>query len=266
MRGCLVALALMAATHTPSGVEAAPGLSRYLVGSIQVAPGLLDFEFPLYRDLGGELTFSWITQGTFENSNPFAYLSIVSPSAAINLDAVRNVRLTVGFQELWYRAVPPVGIPRTTEERFFTRARVQQPRGSSAVYEAVELDLRNLSDPAGNHHFIFRPRFQVGYGLNLDARRVYSATLFQEVALRFFDDSYTTHAFEYYRAFVGYTFTTRRGLFVSLGFIGQLSVNPPATQLTFAYGPLLSLKFRIFPATAQPLETPPEPPSTINVQ
>ena len=46
--------------------------------------------------------------------------------------------------------------------------------------------------------------------------RIHSMTLYQEAALRFADSSYTTRAFDFYRAVVGYTWTTRRGTFVTL--------------------------------------------------
>ena len=105
---------------------------------------------------------------------------------------------------------------------------------------------------------MYRPRFRVGQGLNLDALLVHSLVLFQEVAFRFAEGSYSVRAFEFFRAFVGYTWTTRRGTFATLGVVGQISLNPAATRYDFLYGPALSLTHRFRPAG--PAEAPPAPP------
>jgi hypothetical protein len=238
---------------------ASASLSSYSVGTIPVAalPGLL--EFPLSGDFRGQVGMVLLSQGTFDDGSPFAHLSQVSPSAWLHYDGFENLRLSLAFQEFWSLGVSEVGIPAGHEERFVARARLQQPRGTSALYQMFQFDLRSFDDPTGKHQFVFRPRFRVGVGFNLDAARIHSTTLYQEVALRFADDSYTTRKFDFYRGVFGYTWTTRRGLFVTLALVGQVSLNPAGTALTFLYGPVLSLSYRIAPNVKVP-EAPPEPP------
>src|SRR5205823_9640915 len=67
--------------------------------------------------------------------------------------------------------------------------------------------------------------------------------------------SYTTRAFDFYRAVVGYTWTTRRGTFVTLALLGQVSLSPGGTVINFLYGPFLSLAYRIAPS-AKTAEAP----------
>jgi len=136
------------------------------------------------------------------------------------------------------------------------RARLQQPRGAAAIYKMLQLDLRSFDDPTGKHQLVFRPRLRVGTGFNLDATRIHSLVLYQEVALRFADATYTKRAFDFYRAVVGYTWTTRRGTFITAGIVGQVSLSPAGTRLDFLYGPALSVAYRI----AKAVEGPPDPP------
>lgn len=248
-----VALVLLALA-TPA---AAANPSTYSVGTIPVAPGLASVEVPLGRDLAAEGTVFAAGQGTFDDDNPFAYLGAVGAAAALHLDAVPNLRLSAAFQEVFWREIAPLRIPSSTEERGVLRARLQQPRGAAALYEALQLDLRSFEDAAGAHHLALRPRLRIGQGFNLDATRIHSLVLYQEVALRFANDGYYARAFEFFRAVVGYTWTTRRGTFVTIAFAAQVTLNPAATAYTFALGPALSATYRF---RAAPADAPPVPP------
>ena len=251
-----IAFALFAAAQFPLSAKALP---TYTVGTLPVAAGQGDLEFPLAGEFRGQAGLLLLSQGTFDDRNPFAYLSQVSPWVWLHYDGFRNLRLSAAFQETRSLAVSPLGLPASHEERFMARARVQQPRGASALYQMLQLDLRSFDDPSGRHQIVFRPRFRIGVGFNLDATRIHSMTLYQEAALRFADSSYTTRAFDFYRAVVGYTWTTRRGTFVTLALLGQVSLSPGGTVINFLYGPFLSLAYRIAPA-AKVAEAPPEPP------
>lgn len=242
---------------------AASGPTQYLVGSIPVAAGIASVEFPIRPGLAGEVVVGALGQGTYDDGNPFEYLSLVTPAALLHFDGVRNLRLTAGFQEAFYRAVPPLGVRDGHEERGVLRARLQQPRGAAALYEMVQLDVRSFDDAGGTHRVVFRPRFRVGQGFNLDAVRVHSLVLYQEVAFRFSEGDFLKSPFDFFRAFAGYTFTTKRGTFVTLGLIGQVSLNPPATRYDVLWGPALALSYR-FRAAGAP-ETPPAP-AEVDVQ
>ena len=82
--------------------------------------------------------------------------------------------------------------------------------------------------------------------------------LYQEIAFRYATDAdYAARAFEFFRAFVGYAWTTRRGTNLSLGLLGQVSLNPAATRYDFLWGPVLGIAHR-FKASA-PSAPPPAP-------
>jgi len=249
----LLALALLAAT---SPAEAA-NPSTYSVGTLTVAPGTASVEFPLGRGFAAELAVVAVGQGTYDEKNPFAYLAGVAPLAWVHWDGVPNLRLSASFQEIFWGEIAPLRIPSSTEERGVVRARLQQPRGAAALYEMFQLDVRNLEDAAGNHHLVFRPRLRLGQGFNLDAVRIHSLVLYQEVAFRFAEEGYAARAFDFFRVFAGYMWTTRRGTFVTLGLVGQVSLNPPATAYTFLCGPALGVTYRFRPKAA---DTPPPPP------
>jgi hypothetical protein len=252
-RALLAVSVAVVATSRPAGA-AAP--ESYAVGSFPVAPGGVAVEFPVSRGLQGEVGAVLLGQGTYEESNPFTHLSVVSPSAWLHYDGRRNLRLSLGFQELLQREVPAMGLEDGHEERLVGRARIQQPRGAAAIYELLQLDVRSFEDAGGTHRVVFRPRLRIGQGFNLDASRIHSVVLFQEVAFRFSGSDYAERAFEFFRAFVGYTWTTRRGTFVTAGVIGQIVLNPPATAYNAMYGPLLSVNYRF---RAAPPAAPPEP-------
>jgi hypothetical protein len=252
----LTASILLAAA--PLAAAAVQSPATYEVGSIPVAAGTASVEFPILGDFRGEIDVGTLAQGTYTDKDPLEYLSLVTPVAWLHYDGVPNLRLSLAFQELFFRAVVPVGLPDGHEERFITRARLQQPRGGSALYELVQLDVRSFVDPGGTHRIVYQPRFRVGQGFNLDAARIQSLVLYQELALRFSDASYTTRAFSFLRGFVGYTWTTRRGIFVTVGLVGQISLNPPATRYDFWYGPALAFAYRFRPPSAA--EAPPTPP------
>lgn len=256
--GKLLALSLLAA----AAPARAAGPATYAVGDIPVAPGVTSVEFPIGRAFASEIGLGALGQGTYDERNPFSYLSLLSPAAWLHYDGVRNLRLSLAFQELLYFEVPPLGLPDGHEERLVLRARVQQPRGAAALYEMLQLDVRSFDDAGGTHRWVFRPRFRVGQGFNLDAVRIHSLVLYQEVAFRFSADGYAERAFEFFRAFAGYTWTTRRGTFVTLGVIGQVSINPPATRYDVLWGPALSVLYRF--RSAAP-EAPPAP-SDVEVQ
>ena len=126
--------------------SAATSLPTYAVGSIPVAPGLASVEFPIAGEFRGEVGVLVLGQGTYDDKSPFAYLSAVSPLAWVHFDGVRNLRLSAAFQEIFYREVPPLGLRDTHEERFVARGRVQQPRGTAALYELLQLDVRSFDD------------------------------------------------------------------------------------------------------------------------
>jgi hypothetical protein len=251
----VLGLALLAAA-VPA---AAAGPTPYTVGDIPVAAGIASLEVPVRGPLAATFGLAALGQGTYDVRNPFEYLSLVSPSAWLHWDGVRNLRVSLAFQELLYREVPPLGLRDAHEERVTVRARLQQPRGGSALYELAQLDVRSFDDAGGTHRVVFRPRLRIGQGFNLDAVRVHSLVLFQEVAFRFATGDYAARAFEFFRAFAGYTFTTRRGTFVTLGAVGQITLNPPATRYDVLWGPALGVTYRVRPATAA-REAPPVPP------
>src|SRR3954466_4290749 len=116
----------------------AEALPSYAVGTIPVAAGQGDLEFPVAGDFRGQVGFLLLSQGTYDERNPFSHLSLVSPGAWLHYDGFRNLRLSTAFQELWSLAVPAMGIPSGHEERLVARARVQQPRGTSALYEMLQ--------------------------------------------------------------------------------------------------------------------------------
>ena len=254
----LLALALLVTGTVPGPAAAAPP-STYAVGSIPVAVGQGDLEFPVSGDFRGQVGTVLVSQGTFDDRNPFSNFSGVGPWAWLHYDGVTNLRLSAGFEEVFTMSIPDLGISSSHEERFLLRARIQQPRGASALYQMLQLDIRSLDDPGGQHHVVWRPRLRLGVGFNLDATRIHSTTLYVESALRFSDASYTTHAFDFFRTVVGYTWTTRRGLFATAAVIGQISQNPPANGLTILFGPVLSLAYRINPP-GKAAEEPPQPP------
>ena len=237
----------------------AEALPSYAVGTLPVAGGSGDVEFPVAGEFRAQGGVVLVSQGTYDNSNPFAHLSLISPTLWLHYDGIENLRLSAAFQETWNLSISEMGIPSGHEERFIARARWQQPRGTSALYQILQLDLRSFDDPTGNHQIVFRPRLRIGVGFNLDAARIHSTTMYMEGALRFGDSSYTTRAFDFYRAVVGYTWTTKRGLFATAALLGQVSLNPAGTVVNILYGPVLSLAYRIAP-TVKAAEAPPEPP------
>ncbi len=249
----VLACAVLAAPAPAHGTNP----STYSVGTVPVAPGAASVEFPLGRAFAAEVGALALGEGTFDDKNPFAYLAGWAPAVWLHFDAVANLRLSASFQEVFYREVAPLRVPSSTEERGVLRARFQQPRGAAALYEMLQLDVRNLEDATGAHHLVFRPRLRIGQGFNLDAVRIHSLVLYQEVALRFAEAGYSARWFEFFRAVAGYTWTTRRGTFVTLGVAGQVTLNPAATAYTFMVGPALLVTYRF---RAAPPDTPPAPP------
>jgi hypothetical protein len=235
---------------------AAANPSTYKVGTLPVAPGIANVEVQVAPDWSAQLGLSALASGTYVDENPFSYLSGLGPSAWIHFDGVQDLRLSAAFMEVYYGEVKPLGIPESWEERGILRARYQQPRGAAALYELVQLDLRSFTDPTGVHRFVYRPRIRIGQGFNLDAVRIHSLVLFEEVAFRFSGDGYAAKPFESFRALAGYMWTTRRGTFVSLGIVGQITLNPAATRYDLMWGPVLGIEWRF---RTTPAETPPEP-------
>lgn len=239
----VVALLALAAPDA----AAQQALPTYAIGKLPVAPAAAAVEFPVAAGFQAELAGVLLAQGGFGDRNPFQYLSMVAPSAALHFDGVENLRLSAGFQELFYREVQALGLPPWHEERLFARARLQQPRGAAALYEMLQLDVRRFTDPGGVDRLVFRPRLRVGQGFNLDAVRIHSLMLYQELALRFSGDGYASKAFDFFRAVAGYTWTTRRGTFVTLGVIAQIQLNPADTRYDFLVGPVLMFQRRSLP-------------------
>jgi hypothetical protein len=245
-RTLLAALALSA----PLAAAAQATLPTYAVGNVPVSPLGAAVEFPVATGFQAEVNTVLLTQGGYGDQNPFQYLSMVAPGAYLHYDGVENLRLTAGFQQVFYREVQAIGLPAWNEQRYLIRGRVQQPRGAAALYELLQLDVRRFTDPAGVDRLVFRPRIRVGQGFNLDAVRIHSLVLYQELALRYSSDDYTKKAFDFFRAVVGYTWTTRRGTFATLGLIGQIQLNPANTRYDFLVGPVVIFQRRYLPTKA----------------
>jgi hypothetical protein len=254
--GWRLVLWLAACSTSPVRAQAP---ATYAVGAIPIAAGGVDLEFPLAGDFRGQVGLSMVSQGTFDDHNPFAYLSAVSPTLWVHYDGVRNLRLSLAVQELWTLSIPPLRSPSGREDRLLARGRLQQPFGSAAIYELAQLDLRRFDDAAGVSRIVVRPRFRLGVGFNLDAARVHSLTTYQEVAFRFGDDAVAARKLEFLRTFLGYGFTPRSGTFVTVGVFGQISLSPDGTSLTVFYGPALSITYRAG-LSARAAAARPEPP------
>src|SRR5512138_3329804 len=104
----LAALATRAAAANPS---------TYSVGTLPVAPGQVSLEVPVGRGFAAEGAVGGVGQGTFDDENPFAYLAAVGPVAWLHFDGVANLRLSVAFQEIFWREIAPLRVPNSTEER-----------------------------------------------------------------------------------------------------------------------------------------------------
>jgi hypothetical protein len=245
-RVLLAALAL----SSPLAAAAQATLPTYTVGNVPVAPIGAGVEFPVAAGFQAEVNGILLAQGGYGDKNPYQYLSTVAPGAFLHFDGVENLRLTAGFQQFFYREVQAIGLPAWNEQRYFVRGRFQQPRGAAALYELLQLDVRSFTDPTGVDRLILRPRIRVGQGFNLDAVRIHSLVLYQELALRYSSDGYAKKAFDFFRAVVGYTWTTRRGTFATLGLIGQIQLNPANTRYDFLVGPVLIFQRRFLPAKA----------------
>ncbi len=232
--------------------------STYSVGTVPASPGTASVELPIGRGFATELGLIELTLGAFDDKNPWANLSGVAPFAWLHYDGVPNLRLSAAYQEVFYFDVAPGRLPNSHEERIVLRARWQQPRGAAALYEMLQLDTMSFDDPTGTHRLAFRPRLRIGQGFNLDAVRIHSLVLYEEVALRYGEPSYFARSFDFFRTFIGYMWTTRRGTFVTLGVVGQISLNAPATAYTFLVGPAIGVTYRF--RSGPPPETPPPPP------
>jgi hypothetical protein len=260
----LAPLAAAAALLAPLAAPAQATLPTYAVGVVPVAPFGASIEFPVATGFQAEVGGLLMAQGNYGDKNPLQYLSLAVPWATLHYDGVPNLRLSAGFQEFFYREVQAVGLPAWHEQRIMVRGRIQQPRGAAALYELLQLDIRSFTDPTGVDRLVFRPRLRLGQGFNLDAVRIHSLVLYQEVALRYSTSDYAKRAFDFFRAVVGYTWTTRRGTFVTLGMLGQVQLNPANTRYDVLLGPVLVFQHRFLPQKA-PEEVTPAPPD-IEVQ
>ena len=252
-------LAALALASPLAAAAQASTLPTYAVGNVPVAVGGASVEFPVFTGFQTEVGGILLGQGNYGDKNPFQYLSMVAPWATLHYDGVPNLRLSLGLMEFFYREVPEVGLPAWHETRVYARARVQQPRGAAALYEMLQLDVRSFTDPAGVDRLVFRPRFRVGQGFNLDAVRIHSLVLYQELALRYSSDDYAKRAFDFFRAVIGYTWTTRRGTFATIGLVGQIQLNPANTRYDFLVGPVLVFQHRFLPQKQTDEATPAAP-------
>ena len=249
-RSLLAPLAAALLAATPPAWAANP--DTYQVGNVPIAGTVATVQVPIARGWATELGVAALGQGTYANDNPFAYLGVAAGTAWLHFDGVPNLRLSAGFQELLYPAIPPLGVQRTHEERGAVRARVQQPRGAAALYELVQ------------HYFAWRPRLRIGQGFNLDAERIQSLVLYQEIAFHAAANGVYRRGFEFLRGYVGYLWTTRRGTFVSLGILGQITLNPAATRYDVLWGPVLGISYWF--RAAGPETPPPDVEPDIEVE
>lgn len=254
-RALLAALAL----STPLAAAAQATLPTYAVGNVPVSPLGASIEFPVASGFQGEVNTIVLAQGGYGDKNPYQYLSTVAPAAFLHYDGLANTRLSAGFQQYFYREVQAIGLPAWNEQRYVLRGRLQQPRGEAALYELLQLDIRSFTDPTGVDRLVFRPRLRVGQGFNLDAVRIHSLVLYQELGLRYSSDDYAKKAFDFFRAVIGYTWTTRRGTFATLGLIGQVQLNPANTRYDFLVGPVLIFQRRFLPSKPAEEVTPAAP-------
>lgn len=249
MRPRPTALAAALALAAPLAARAqATTLPTYAFGILPVSPVGASVEFPVHTGFQAEVGGLLMAQGGYQDFNPYQYLSLVVPWTTLHYDGVPNLRLSAGFQAFFYREVAALGLPAWNEQRVMVRARLQQPRGAAALYEMLQLDVRSFTDPGGVDRLVFRPRLRIGQGFNLDAVRIHSLVLYQEVALRYSSDDYAKRAFDFFRAVVGYTWTTRRGTFATVGLLGQIQLNPANTRYDLLLGPVIVFQHRFLPA------------------
>ncbi len=227
----------------------------YTFGFIPASIEETDVAFPLYNKwhLSGQADLQMVTQGAYENKNPFAYVQRTVIRPWIIYSGFKNMKLWLGYAHNQKYEIDEAGNYETLEQRIILMGTFSQnlPRGS--IFEQARFETKFFDDKNGIPRTV--PRIRARFGVNHFLNQHGSDHLFlspnlsyyAELMLKFAPEDYAPNDFDIYRMSVYYSAGITPNFHFLIGGIAQMQLRTNGTQFDIYYGPVVSFKWNIVP-------------------
>jgi hypothetical protein len=233
-----------------------PAPAPYTMGFVPASIAEVDVAFPIYKKwhLSGQTDIQTVTQGTYDNGNPFAYMQRFVLRPWLIYDGLKNMKLYLGYARNKKYAIEEAGNYETLERRLIVMGAFAQKMPKGTMFEQVRFEMKFFDDRDGVARTI--PRLRARYGINhylrqRDKERPFfkapNISYYAEIMFKFPSKSYAKERFDILRQSVYYSGGVTKNLHFLLGIIAQMQLRTNGKQFDVYYGPIMSFRFNIVP-------------------
>ncbi|RPD41674.1 DUF2490 domain-containing protein [Chitinophaga barathri] len=232
-----------------------PSPPPYTFGFIPASISETDFSFPLVKKwkLDGEVDLQFVTQGSYDNGNPFAYGQRFVIRPWISYSGLKNMKFWLGYAHNKKYEIKEAGNYETLERRLIVMGSFAQKMPKGSLFQQIRFETKFFDDREGIDRVIPRVRARVGFNhfLRQDNPKAWLKTpnvsYYMELMLKFADKDYAPNRFDIFRQSVYYSAGLTKNLHALAGVIAQMQLRTNGTQFDIYYGPIFSLRYSITP-------------------
>ena len=247
----LLLILLLFITYSRSSAQASPPPNT--MGFIPASVNEIDVAFPVYNKwhLSGQADVQVVTQGAYENSNPYAYVQRFVLRPWLIYSGFKNMKLWLGYSRNKKYEIEEAGNYETLERRLIVMGTFSQNLPKGNMFQQVRFETKFFDDRDGIHRTV--PRLRARFGVNHFLKQESSHPLFiapnisyyGELMLKFAPKDYAPNHFDILRESVYYSAGITQNLHFLVGLIAQMQLRTNGTQFDVYYGPVISLKYNI---------------------
>ena len=258
----LFAVAIVILTINNGIINAQTEPPPYTFGFIPSSINEISIAFPLHSKwhLSGQLDAQFVTQGTYEIKNPFAYGQRFAIRPWLVYDGFEKLKLWLGYNHNQKYEIVPTGNYKTLEQRITVMATISQTLPKGSMFEQLRFETKFFDDKNGDHQTVprIRGRFGVNHFLRQDRPHPWfqsaNISYYAELMLKFASESYAPNNFDIFKQSVYYSAGLTKNFHFLLGLFAQMQLRTNGKQFDIYYGPVFTFKWNIVPKERETFE------------
>ena len=223
----------------------------YTFGFVPASIAEVDLSFNVYKKwhLSGQADMQVVTQGSYTEHNPFAYVQRFVVRPWIIYSGLERVKIYLGYARNQKYAVDKAGNYETLERRLIVMGAYSQNMPKGTMFEQVRFEVKFFDDRNGVARTV--PRLRARYGINHYLKQKKERPFFiapnmsyyAELMLKFPSKEYAKERFDIFRQSVYYSAGITQNFHIMAGVIAQMQLRTNGKQFDIYYGPIMALKY-----------------------
>src|SRR5215467_1925188 len=136
------------------------------LGFIPASISEIDMAFPLQNKwhISTQLDLQLVTQGAYDNKNPFAYAQRLTARPWIIYNGFKNMKIWLGYTDMKKYEIKSAGNYATHEQRITVMGTFAQKLPKGSMFEQLRVEEKWFDDKNGNPQAY--PRLRMRFGVN----------------------------------------------------------------------------------------------------